>query len=310
MTVRYYRWDDANAPVITDTAGGLINLLDKCLVTGYGSKTAAGWSKPFTGTNLAAFRTGAGSNQFYLRVDDTSTQVARLVGYETMTNVSTGTGLFPTAAQVSGGAYVYRSDGNASGVARPWVMVATAKIFHLWIAAEIVNASPTYSYSSDIVTFGDFVSYKTADTYNTILRCSSNAGAGGNKGFVLSTSVSDGGTGAAIARKYDQLGTAVLANLHSDNVRGTTTMGGGVLFFPALTNGGLYLAPLGVNEQHSSPFYVRGELPGLWNPCHVKPLSHLDTFTGTGTLAGREFLAVNGWSNSQAFLEISNTWAY
>lgn len=115
MTMRVYRSSDASAPALRgNTPGDLINVLDKCLVTGYGSLAGAGWTKPFTGTNLAVFRQGAGSNGMYLRVDDTSSAAgsrsARVVGYEVMSDVNNGTPQsFPTAVQYSGGLYVHEA---------------------------------------------------------------------------------------------------------------------------------------------------------------------------------------------------------
>ena len=112
MTVRFYSSSDAGAPAVRgNTPGDIINLLTKCLVDGYGAKAGAGWTKPYTGTNVAAFRQGAGSNGMYLRIDDTSTEAgnrnARIVGYETMSDVNTGAPQsFPTAAQRAGGEYV------------------------------------------------------------------------------------------------------------------------------------------------------------------------------------------------------------
>ena len=67
MTVRLYRSTDGSAPTLSGTAGDLINLLDKCLVSGYGSSTAAGWTKPYTSTNAAAFRPGLGL-QYYINI--------------------------------------------------------------------------------------------------------------------------------------------------------------------------------------------------------------------------------------------------
>ena len=68
MALTIYRSSDAGAPSLTGAAGSLIALLDACLRTGYGTKAGAGWTKPFTGTNIAAFRQGAGGNGRYLRV--------------------------------------------------------------------------------------------------------------------------------------------------------------------------------------------------------------------------------------------------
>jgi hypothetical protein len=66
-----------DAPGISDqTASGTISL----------KLAGAGWSKEFTGTNLAAYKSnnvaGTGCR---LRVDDTAGKTARVVGYETMT---------------------------------------------------------------------------------------------------------------------------------------------------------------------------------------------------------------------------------
>lgn len=46
--VTVYRWDDAGAPQITNrTPAEIIDVLKKCLVDGYGTKTALGWTMPF-----------------------------------------------------------------------------------------------------------------------------------------------------------------------------------------------------------------------------------------------------------------------
>src|SRR5262245_26448894 len=135
MAVTVYRSTDSSAPTLSGTAGDLVNVLDKCLVAGYGSKTAAGWSKPFTGTNAAVFRMGGG-NQFYLDVNDNGPgagtgQEARVRGYETMTAVATGTGPFPTVAQLAAGIIV-RKSAALSGTTRAWVMVADDRSFYLF----------------------------------------------------------------------------------------------------------------------------------------------------------------------------------
>ncbi|MBQ1782878.1 MAG: hypothetical protein II007_04420 [Gammaproteobacteria bacterium] len=42
-----YKWDDAGAPQLTRQAQSLLTILRKCLVEGYGSKAALGWSIAF-----------------------------------------------------------------------------------------------------------------------------------------------------------------------------------------------------------------------------------------------------------------------
>jgi hypothetical protein len=48
LPVTVYRWDDVGAPQIANQKPSeIINVLKKCLVDGYGSKTALGWTMPF-----------------------------------------------------------------------------------------------------------------------------------------------------------------------------------------------------------------------------------------------------------------------
>jgi hypothetical protein len=96
-----------------------------------------GWQEVFTGTNVAVFRsTDVRSSGFYLRVDDTGTQFARVVGHESMTDVDTGSNPFPTAEQVAGGGYWFKSN-TASATAIPYVMTGDA-CFFTWAAAPLV----------------------------------------------------------------------------------------------------------------------------------------------------------------------------
>jgi len=117
----------------------------------------AGWTKPYTGTNLAAYRlnstTGTGS---YLRIDDTGTTDIRCVGYLTMTDINTGDDPFPTSTQVSGGAYIRKSSA-ASTDARPWTMIADDRGFYLSIVNDGSSVIKAYN-------FGDFVSFSTGIT--------------------------------------------------------------------------------------------------------------------------------------------------
>ena len=107
MTVKVYRFDDASAPVLSASPGALIGVLSACLVDGYGSKTGAGWTKT-VGTNVAAYKQGTGGSGMSLRVDNSVSAVgyARVVGYESMTDVNTGSNAFPLESQITGGAYL------------------------------------------------------------------------------------------------------------------------------------------------------------------------------------------------------------
>jgi hypothetical protein len=96
-----------------------------------------GWSKAFTGTNKAVYRSNElTGTRLYLRVDDNnpnadSYKYAQLRGYETMTDVDIGTGLFPTAAQLSTGNLLYKSS-TSDATTRKWLLVGDGFEFHFF----------------------------------------------------------------------------------------------------------------------------------------------------------------------------------
>lgn len=298
MAVTIYRWDDASAPVLNGTAGSLIALLDACLVAGYGDKASSGWTKPYTGTNLAAFRMPAGTNQHYIRVNDTTTTYAIARGYETMSDVNTGTGDFPTVAQVASGAYVVKSS-TADAVARNWVLACNGPIFYLFVDAVSTGLH------GHVTCFGQIVSYKVGDAYGTIIIGTSSTSYTTHS-FQLINS-----TGATIsthylARTHTQLGTSIACGKGADASKANqSTMGVNGLTYPHPVDGGLWIAPISV---HESSLAIRGALPGVWSPLHARPINHLDTFSGTGGAAGKTFLALNIYNGGQVLFETSNTW--
>ena len=70
-TVNIYRSTDASAPTLEGVNGSLVALLDACLVNGYGSQSAAGWTIAYTTTNKRVYRNSTTDGTgFYLNVDD------------------------------------------------------------------------------------------------------------------------------------------------------------------------------------------------------------------------------------------------
>ena len=169
MTITFYKSTDASAPSLTGQVGSLVALLDAILVNGYGSQPAAGWTTAYTATNKRDYKQGSGSNGYYLDIDDSgpgggAAREARMRGYETMSALATGTQAFPTSAQSSFGV-VCRKSTTADSTARPWYCVADATCFHLFVDTGD-NTAPNYSMA---FSFGDIFSYKSSDTYNTVI---------------------------------------------------------------------------------------------------------------------------------------------
>lgn len=145
--------------MLTGTAGSLVAVLDACLVNGYNTNNppGSGWTIAFTATNQRIYRQPVGTNQLYLRVDDTFGNYARVYGCEAATAIGTGsqTGLFPTTTQQSGGLYWVKSNA-VDATARSWVVIATGSIFYMYVVTGTTFGTPAQTFHW----FGDLVSYK------------------------------------------------------------------------------------------------------------------------------------------------------
>ena len=326
MTVRVYRSTDTSAPVLSGTAGALISVLDAVLVNGYGAQVAAGWTKPFSGTNLASYRQGTGSNNFYLKVRDdapVTAQEAQIRGFEVMTQVTSndtgadGTSLFPTIAQSS--ALLVRKSSVSDSSSRTWMIVADQRTFYLFILSGDVAAH----YFSTM--FGEIYSFKTSDSYRTaIVSRAATGGLGTSENFGSMTfsgalgGVAQVQTGHYLARDASGSAGAVAANELGNggcNSSGTTTISfsnTNNLNMKNVTDHKVYLFPIRIGHIQGGNT-VRGRYRGFWQAAHNQStLSDGDTFTGSGSLAGKTFMVVRGIGFSgivgAACIETSDTW--
>lgn len=298
------------APTLTGLPGSLISVLDFFLVT------TLGWTKPYSGANLAAYKQPIGSNGFYLYVDDSGGQNARVRGYETMTSISAGTGLFPTEVQNSGGLYLYKSNA-ASSASVPYTLASDGKMVYLFRdLARVGRANASSDWQG--FAFGDFPSYKSGDAYNTLLisdlsanLTSSNAAFFGFQGHQGTPYTAPSSASHVMARPHTQVGSSTL--FHKFGEWGTTStvyLGGGSatpLAYPSPIDGQLHLNPLWVCE---GTLGRRGYMPGLWtSPQAISNFAGGDTLTGSGALAGRSFVVIRAASYAYGcFLETSSTW--
>jgi hypothetical protein len=119
----------------------------------------AGWEKQHAGTNKAAYRsTNPASTLAVLRVDDAAAQNARVVGFDGMTDIDTGTGQFPSSVQQSGGLYWPKSDA-ADATSRAWTVVADDQTLYL----HTHTAAANQGVCGVILSFGDYSSLMHID---------------------------------------------------------------------------------------------------------------------------------------------------
>jgi len=258
-------------------------------------RAPAGFSKVFSGTNKAAYQADdLASTRLYCRIDDTGTTNARIRGYETMSGVNTGTGLFPTQAQLSGGGYVYKSNG---ATARDWMLISDGRMVYFLCDPTGIDSGAGSDWNGGFV-FGDVISYAGVDAFHALLIAS---GAGDD---TLPLPYLGSPTYSWLARSYTQLGTAITSARYSHGKN--TGLGVGGQTYPAPVDNGLHLWPV---ECWESTTLARGMMPGLWNPVHNSDTPHgsfIDTIAG---LTGRT-IRVNTTGNTsyEVAFDITGPW--
>lgn len=272
----------------------------------------AGWEKAFSGTNVAAYRPlDAGSTRCYLRVDDTGTINSRVRAFESMTDVSTGTGPTPLDSQLSGGLFWPKS-GTSNSTARPWYLVGDERGFYLAVSPQGTDRY-TLLYS------GDIASLKSGDAYGYLLT-------GNQSDQTTTSSVPDGCCGysgrsarggAYLVRAHTAIGQAIAAQRLGAHHNGATadvyagTPGYSIGTYPNGPNNGLMTGAL---ELHAMG--IRGTLPGLLHPVQDcgNAFATGAIVDGTDDLAGRKLMAIRTAPPAGAvvagtvFIDVTGPW--
>lgn len=232
------------------------------------------WSKPFSGTGLAAYRSNVVTGtRLYLRINDNNPdantyKTAKMVGYETMSDINTGVGPFPTVAQYASGMWINKSN-LAAGVAVPWMLIGDGYSFYFFNTPNTTYAGYRIYY------FGDFASFMQSDPYGCFLSGDQASNPGGSYEYSNSlpsnwygVNLLDTGARQYIARAYTQLGSAVVGSIFGNYTLGNTLSGyNGAVPFPNPCNNGLYLSPLHLSDGSC----LRGRLGGMWQMLQARP---------------------------------------
>lgn len=384
-SVKHFHSAMQGAPVLSGTAGTLLDVLDACLVTGFGLKTAdsltvasgvatvafstghsfapgtialiegatpaglngekrilstaansvtfaatgiadgaatgtisaklapAGWGKAFSGTNVAAYRpSDVTGTRMYLRVDDSGTTNARVVSYEAMTDISTGTNPIPLAAQVAGGLWWPKS-ATANATARGWRVFADSR--GVYVALE-----PNGGDRWQLMFAGDIASLKSGDAYGWLV--TGNTEDMSNSGYVpqgcLGYSGRNARAGGYLARAYTGIGQAIgVQRVGSHHNGGTVDVYAGMAGYafggyPNGPNNGLLTGVLELVESAG----IRGSAPGLLHPLHNVSGSFATgaAVDGTNDLVGRSLMALrtqpaSAYAGGTAFIDITGPWS-
>ena len=233
----------------------------------------AGWTKSFSGTNKAAYKSAdVTATGCLLRVDDSTAKYASVAGYESMTDIDTGSGAFADTISV------INKSSTADAATRPWMLVCDGLAFYLLVAWR--SGIPNY----EAYFYGDVVSYKAGDAYNCVLiacttTSSSDVGQG-NYFFRFDATTS----GKRIARAYSQLGGAVAV--------WQAAFGAGLSLptYPSPVDNGANLTNIYVAE--GSQLLLRGQYPGWYLPIHAQSAlpAHGTVITDIPSAPGRRFM--------------------
>lgn len=266
-----WRVTAVNATSIVVDATGIENTTVAGTLT---CKTApvGDWEKAFSDTNKAAYRSAhPDATGHYLRIDDSAGRFATARGYETMTDIDTGTGGFPTTNQLTESNWVksYSSDSTL----RKWMIVADGQFIYFIRHPNITNdvTYPSWNISSF---FGDFVSFKPSDLYFSCLSVYGSATIAGSVMLDTNGNVLPKNNSTAakfyVSRGHNQLGESAESYFlgYPDN-SGIDTLES----YPGAFDGSLKLFDLKLIA-HSTSNVIRGRLPGYFACGQNLPLSH------------------------------------
>lgn len=247
-------WRIASIPtaqIFTFVTSGLSN--QNATGTMAAKRAPAGWEKAFSGPNKAAYRALSGT-RFYLRIDDTAAAHARVVAYEEMTDVDTGTNPFPTDAQIPGGHYFVKQ-------ASWWRLFCDHKTLYL-LAHHHNPGWDGNEFNVHDICFGDFASFKPADAYAAVLAGTYDGSVSGITlvgppidGRRVSARHANGSTLSVISGSY-----LPKSNMTTDRI-GLTAQNA----YPSPASGGLVVVPMPIWD--SGPYW-RGHFRGLYSPMH------------------------------------------
>lgn len=218
------------------------------------------WSKVFTGTNQAIYKsTHPLATGWFLRVDDSN-------AYRMAVSIIEGYSSFTTGLLNQSDRYWFKSDA-ASGAARSWTFVGDALRFYPMVSWSTYSNYMNTNMVMDGNFFGDIIPTKPGDGYHCACIGTNNSNhqnESHNMGQVSYNSFvavdNSNAAGAALLRSYTQLGAQVGFTKYS--LMATNMMGYSGFAYPNPSDNGVYIDSIWIIQGGG----FRGKMPGLWAP--------------------------------------------
>lgn len=280
-----------------------------------------GWTKVYAGTNKAVYKSSApDALGMYLRVDDTSSTDIRVSGYESMTDVDTGTGQFDALYPTSGGGYWPKS-ASADTTVRNWIICGDERGFHFWCVPNWTT--PDHSQGLGYW-FGDAIPESSTDVYSCLMESDAvSVAARSDIASQMPLASTGSYEGIRMPRSYNAVDGVVSLGKYSASRLFNTIWrlsGNGPGDYPNSPNNALLLDEVFVTEGASR----RAIIPGLLHSNQALAFAFMtsDKVDGAGTLAGRKVMALltraSGYVSNRntddmvypgcSFLDITGPW--
>lgn len=274
-------------------------------------RSPAGWTKPHSGTFKAAYQSAdPGSTQLYLRLGDSDPLYCDIRGYENLSDIDTGSGLFPTAAQQPN--WWWTKSNQANATARPWALVADGSL--IWLT-QAWNAS--YPLLGTLDHFGDITPFGS-DAYGCGITAQQGTKGVSSPWSYNPTTVSLDSTSYPryLARLADGTGGPVHSGLVGPAISTNSFSTYGTSAATADVGGGVQIgSPLYIRNGSGTNTPLRGILPG------ARPVFQSNPFTltagtivapvqeaGGGLFLPVSVLSVSSSTPSQVALDILGPW--
>lgn len=257
------------------------------------------WTKEYSGTNKAAYRApDLDGTRHYLRIDDGygSYQSAQASGYETMSDVDTGTHKFPSSTTYD---YVYKSNTSA-GTYRKWWVIGDGKRFYMFLDAGGAASSSYNMYG--FLFFGDIISLAADDLYHSAII---SATSDGGIPTVWSCNTSTLGGGFFCGNYAGTSFAQVMGKYTHKGWTGTSQQGEA---WPSTVGNLLRLAPQELWEGSTQP---RGYLPGAYACGHNFTAGNITDVAWVGLNVGGKIYSLlpNSFTSYYGmFMDITGPW--
>lgn len=172
MNAILYSSSDASAPVFTRSVGSLITVLKACLVNGYGSKAALGYTIPFedAGNKVCVFRQPSGT-QMYIQIQDNAAgndySRAQIQAFKAMSSAYVGIEQCPSIGALPI-VYLYKEVTATTTNATPllWYLIGDDKGFWFISFIRTLGGASVSYYATTQVYIGDYIPFDITNVYN------------------------------------------------------------------------------------------------------------------------------------------------